>query len=103
VADVPRIDANAFRDGVLHFNGELEALLASFGYPPAFGSPAAKEHLAVRDVDAVVGVIGQTQLLQESAADHVVALLRTLDEPIQSIAPFTCLRAAIRLHKSREA
>jgi len=39
VADVPRIDANAFRDGVLHFNGELEALLASFGYPPAFGSP----------------------------------------------------------------
>ena len=39
MADVPRIDANAFRDGVLHFNGELEALLASFGYPPAFGSP----------------------------------------------------------------
>ena len=48
-------------------------------------------------------MIGQTQLLQESAADHVVALLRTLDEPIQPIAPFTCLRAAIRLHKSREA
>jgi hypothetical protein len=71
--------------------------LASFGYVPGFGSPAAKDHLAFRDVDVVIGVVGQTQLLYESAADHVVALLKILAEPIQPIAAFTCLRASMEV------
>ena len=92
-----KIDVLASRDLVLKFRHDLALLIASYGYAPNFDSPAFWDLAKLHDVESVVGVVGQTRVLMEAATDHVGALIKTLTEPIQTMAPFSCVRCAMEV------
>jgi len=63
------------------------------GPEPINGSVAANDMLAISDAEKVRMVWITTALLIEAAADHVMAIVKTLTEPVQTIAPWASARA----------
>ena len=59
------------------------------------GSQADKELLKFKRRESVISAYGQGTMLIEVAADHLMAFTKTLSEPIQTIAPWTCVRAML--------
>jgi hypothetical protein len=77
--------------------GELRELFRSFGRDYRPESPAASEAQLLNDMEIALGVVGQAAFLYESISDHVVATARILGDPIQSIAPFSLVRASVEV------
>lgn len=65
------------------------------GPEPADRSVAAEDMLAISDHEKVRMAWITTALLIEAAADHVMAIVKTLTEPVQTIAPWASARAVL--------
>lgn len=78
--------------------GELVDLsrdfMASSGVRPAVDSPAAGERDSQKDENLWTSQF-MGQLLVESTADHALALVRVLQQPTLTLAPWTCCRAVL--------
>lgn len=91
------IDVGASRDILLALYHELQMLFKQFGYEQVPGSPADAENELIGDVQGITGILSQVWVLWEASSDHVLAAVKTLTEPIQTIAPFGCVRAAMEV------
>lgn len=91
------IDVGASRDRLLALHHELRMLFEGFGYKQGSGSPADAENELVGDIQGITGILSQVWVLWEAASDHVWAAVKTLTEPVQVIAPFGCVRAAMEV------
>jgi len=70
-------------------------LLNEFGLEPFSGSMASLELRDFQRPKSVKTVYAQGSLLIEVAADHVIEFTKTVTEPVQTIAPYTCVRAVV--------
>ena len=74
---------------------DLGPFLDSCGMTPAPSSLASLELEGIADTGLLNGVHDQVNVLIELAADHVSAFVRTVTEPVNTAAPWTCIRAAL--------
>src|SRR5512143_1723492 len=65
------------------------------GHRPSPNSQAASELLAFQRRESVATAFSQGAVLIEVAADQLMAFIKTITQPAQSIAPWTCTRALI--------
>jgi len=82
------------RDALSALHDELGTFVGDNGVTCARGSVAEAEY-RVADRDALHSAYVQGHVLLEASADHTFALTRLLVEPVQTIAPWTCVRAAL--------
>lgn len=66
-----------------------------FGGEPTPNSPAIAELNTFERSQSVMTALSQGVLLAEVAADQLMTLVRSLTEPVQTISPWTCLRAIL--------
>ena len=85
-----RVSLKALHDST----GEL---VDTYGLLPSAGSIAAEEINSFFKPVSVKTALSQGGILLDAAGDHVIAVCRTLEEPVQSIACWTCGRAVIEL------
>lgn len=64
-------------------------------HKPSVGSQAAKELSEFPRSESIGTVYSQGTILIEVAADYAFAVIRTLTEPAQSIAPWACARCCL--------
>jgi len=89
-------DAHRMREALAALHDRVADYLNDCGMYPAKGSIARSEQEAWRgDSDDLFTAYSQGHLLLESASDHAYGLTRLLTEPIQTIAPWTCVRATL--------
>lgn len=69
--------------------------MEEFGGEPTTDSPAIAELNTFERSQSVMTVLSQGVLLAEVAADQLMTLVRSLNEPVQTISPWTCLRAIL--------
>ena len=73
----------------------LGRFVADAGSLPSPDSRAADELASSADRETVNAAIAQADLLAEAAADHAMAFARTVEEPVQTAAPWACTRSAL--------
>ncbi len=83
------------RQAVVALHDEVAPFLDDSGTDPAAGSIAAKEQADASRTAQLTNAYIQGHFLLESAADHVSALTRLLVEPVETLAPWTCLRGSL--------
>jgi hypothetical protein len=90
------------RNDVIEMVSTLDGLIDStsrfmeeFGGEPTTDSPAIAELNTFERSQSVMTALSQGVLLAEVAADQLMTLVRSLNEPIQTISPWTCLRAIL--------
>jgi hypothetical protein len=66
-----------------------------FGNEPTQNSAAIGELNTFERSQSVMTALSQGALLVEVAADQLMTLVRSLTEPVQTISPWTCLRAIL--------
>ena len=81
------------RLGKLH--DDTAAVVNRAGTLPFPGSQADLELSKSDRPESLQSAFAQGSLLIESTADHLMAFINTVTEPVQSVAPWTCTRAAI--------
>jgi len=74
---------------------EVGQFLEQSGHRPRPGSQAATELSSFQRPGLVETAFSQGGILIEVAADQLMAFVRTVTEPVQTIAPWTCVRALI--------
>src|SRR5689334_24770729 len=74
---------------------EMARLLNEYGYPPLAKSQADQEIRSFPRRESVITAYGQGSVLIEVVADQAIAFTKTLTEPVQTIAPWTCVRALL--------
>jgi hypothetical protein len=79
---------NTFRDGVSEF-------VNASGVLPAPGSIGESELTASCDPIPVRSAYAQGALLFEIADDHLTAFVKTITEPLEAWAPWSCVRALL--------
>jgi hypothetical protein len=62
---------------------------------PASQSRALAERLEFPEPELIKSAYGQANALIEAAGDHLYAFTRVLREPVQTIAPWNCVRAVL--------
>lgn len=93
--DVTVADAMRMADTLVVLHDRLAEFWASCGSAPSPGSQAARELDPGPYVESVESAYAQADLLLESAADHAMALTRTVTGHVQTLAPWTCIRAGL--------
>jgi hypothetical protein len=90
------------RNGAIRMVNELQnlhnrigQLFDEFGLEPFSGSKASLELRDFQRPESVKAAYDLGSALIEVAADHVIAFTKTVTEPVQTIAPWTCVRAAV--------
>lgn len=71
------------------------ALIDVDGFHPKANSKLYTERQVYSKQVSVENAYSMSTMLIESIGDHIFALLKTIKEPIESMAPFTCIRAAL--------
>lgn len=74
---------------------DIAHLISESGPTPVGGSIAAREKADRALADQLDAAYSQGNVLFESAADHAFAACRLLTEPVQTMAPWTCLRGGL--------
>lgn len=88
-------DLERMTRGVRFLHDETGKFLEAGHEIPAVGSKAAADLAEFRGpVSPMEGYVQGTFLI-ESAADQMMALLKTITEPVQTFAPWTCYRALL--------
>jgi len=80
---------------LVRLHDETGRMLDGYGHDPSPGSQAAGELDEFDNPEFVRVAYAQANMLMESAADHLTAFVKTVTEPVQTVAPWTCVRAAI--------
>lgn len=75
--------------------GRFVNTLDGDGVLPQEGSRAASEQAEVGGLASMTDIFIQGHFLMEGAADQMIALTRMLVEPVQTIAPWTCVRTLL--------
>ncbi len=97
-ADIPIVsvgDVQRSRQALVWLHEETGQFLNESGMDPTPESIAAKEQADTTKAEKLFAAYSRGHLLLESAADHVFALSRLLVEPVQTMAPWTCVRASL--------
>ena len=74
---------------------DLGPFLESCGTEPTPSSLASREMGRIADTGLLDGARDQVNVLIDLSADHVSAFVRTVTEPVNTAAPWTCVRAAL--------
>lgn len=82
------------RDALAGLHDEVGKFINDNGMTYVRGSVAEAEY-RVADRESLHSAYVQGYMLLEATADHTFALTRLLVEPVQTIAPWTCVRAAL--------
>jgi hypothetical protein len=77
------------------FIDETSQFLKMCGDEPKADSPAEKELKSFRRAESVMTVCSQGIVSTEVAADHLMAFVRSITESVQTVAPWTCVRAIL--------
>lgn len=77
------------------FHDKIGQLTDSQGMGPTKNSPAYKELHSFQNPESVTTAFSQGSMLIEVSADQLMAFTKTITEPAQAIAPWTCVRAII--------
>lgn len=91
------IDVGESRDILLALYQDIRMMFKQFGYQQVAGSPADDENKLIGELQGITGILSQVWVLWEASSDHVLAAIKTLAEPVQTIAPFGCVRAAMEV------
>lgn len=81
--------------GVEELHDKTADFFNSQGLEPKSDSPAAKELQAFKRPESLLTAYGQGTGLIEVAADHLIAVTKTLTEPAQTVAPWTTARVVL--------
>lgn len=74
---------------------ETARLLNRYGYQPLANSQAEQELQSFPRQESVKTAYSQGALLIEVVADQTIAFTKTVTEPVQTVAPWTCVRALL--------
>jgi hypothetical protein len=83
------------RDGLSALRDELANYVRANGYEPRPQSPAERELTSFPRPESVHTAHGQACMLVEVTADQLTAFIKTVSEPVETIAPYTCVRALL--------
>lgn len=93
--DVTRDDVIRMVQTLRNLHDKAGAFLNEYREQPDSNSLAARELHTFQDQESVRTAYSQGGLLIEVAADHLMAFTRLATEPVQTIAPWTCVRGVI--------
>jgi hypothetical protein len=74
---------------------ETARILNKHGHEPLPGSQAFNELNSFQSAESVKDAYIQANLLIEGVADHLITYTRSVTEPVGTISPWTCVRAAL--------
>jgi len=77
------------------FLEDTGSLMDSFGLEPLEHSRAMAEIAEFPDTRIIEASFNQGSLLLETCADHIMAFIKTVTEPIQTLAPWSIVRTVI--------
>lgn len=83
------------RSGLKQLRDDLSQFLQLAGYSPAAKSQAANELASCPKPEFVHTVQCQGAFQIEIAADHLTAFLKTITNPVETIAPWACARSLL--------
>jgi hypothetical protein len=85
----------ALRNALTRIRDEVEQFLKSQGGDPAAGSIAAKERASYSRPESLHSATAIAVVLLESVSEHVTAFVKTITEPVEPIACWTCVRSML--------
>jgi hypothetical protein len=83
------------RDGLSVLRDELANYVRANGYEPQPQSPAERELTRFPRPESVHTAHGQACMLVEVTADQLTAFIKTVSDPVETIAPYTCVRSLL--------
>jgi len=92
---VTRDDVTQMTQALYHLHEESGRFLNECGHQPSETSTATTELSTFQEPEPVKTAYAQGNALIEVAADHLMAFVRTTTEPVQTMAPWTCVRVII--------
>jgi hypothetical protein len=78
-----------------NLHDEIGRFLNEYGDQPSPNSLAAVELRTFQRPESLTTTYSQGSILVEVAADQLMAFTKTVTEPVQTVAPWTCVRAVI--------
>lgn len=78
-----------------NLHDETAHILDGYGHEPLSGSQAHNELNSFQRAEPVRDAYSQANLLILGVADHLIAYTRIITEPVGTISPWTCVRAAL--------
>jgi hypothetical protein len=84
-----------FLTAIVDLHDDIGQFVDSYDLLPAKNSQAEKEMKYFSREESVRSSYSQGWLLAEVAADQLMAFTKTVIEPAQSVAPWTCIRASL--------
>lgn len=88
-------DLAQMRGGLSFLHQGLRTFIRDAGYRARPGSKAEADLNSFPDRERVHTVHCMVPMLNEAAADHLTAFIKTISDPPESIAPWTCVRAIL--------
>jgi hypothetical protein len=88
-------DFERMRDTLSDLRDALAQQVRAHGYDPQAGSPAALELTSFARPESLHTAHGQACMLTEVIADQLTAFIKTISEPVETIAPYTCVRSLL--------
>src|SRR5690349_12524344 len=88
-------DALAMVRNLDTFLEDVSAYLQQFGAGPGPAAQALAEIAVFPRAESVRTAGGQGAVLVDVAADHIVSFIRSVTEPVLTIAPWSCVRAVL--------
>ncbi len=93
--DLLDIDFPAWIDQLIWLHVETSRLANSLANTPAPNSKASLELASFQDPGLVTTAYNDGDILTEVVADQLIAFAKTISEPMQTIAPYTCVRSLL--------
>jgi hypothetical protein len=84
-----------FRNSLNQFHDEAAAFIRSQGTDPLAGSVAAQERATFPNPESLYTVAAIANILLESVGEHVTAFVKTMTEPVEPLACWTCVRSML--------
>jgi hypothetical protein len=88
-------DANCRVQAIRDLHKEIDHLLYRYGEHPERNSQAAQELQSYSHRESVEIAYNQGTMLIIVVADQAMAFSKTVTEPVQAVAPWTCIRALL--------
>jgi hypothetical protein len=95
----PRMTGNEYvellRTSLTRFRDEAAEFVQSHGTDPAAGSIAATERSSFARPESLLSAAAIAAVLVESVSEHLTAFVKTITEPVEPIACWTCVRSML--------
>ena len=85
----------AMREALSSFYDEIRSFHADHGLTLAPGSMAMTEHAASPHPESLVTAWSIATILIDSGSEHVTAFVKTITEPMETVACLTCVRSML--------